>query len=67
MEEILSSRDLVDIVKLLAICLDKSYPADREIARKAIIEILENKPVVVRDLDGKILNNPTGPLPGGER
>lgn len=58
MEEKLEAYDLVDIVQLLAICTQTGYSADREKARKAIIEILENKPVTVRNLDET--------LPGGE-
>ena len=53
----MGQHDLVDFLKLLAILLSDDYKGDREIARKAMIEILENNPVVIRDLDGNILNN----------
>lgn len=38
------SEDLVDIIRLLAICLDSSNTTEEiVIAKKAIIEIIENR------------------------
>jgi hypothetical protein len=51
----MDKNDLVDFLKLLAILLSDEYKDDREIARKAMIEILENNPIVIRDLDGNVI------------
>lgn len=51
----MDKNDLVDFLKLLAIVLGNEYEGDKKIARKAMIEILENKPIVIRDLDGNII------------
>ena len=53
----MDKNDLVDFLKLLAIVIGNEYEGDKKIARKAMIEILENKPIIIRDLDGNILNN----------
>lgn len=52
----MSGDDLIDIVRLLAACLDSQYKSDQKVAKDAIIEILEDKPIIVRDLDGNVLD-----------
>lgn len=51
----MDKNDLVDFLKLLAIVLGNEYEGDKKIARKAMIEILENNPIVIRDLDGNVI------------
>jgi hypothetical protein len=53
----MSGDDLIDIVKLLAACLDSQYKSDQKVAKDAIIEILEDKPIIVRDLDGNVTHS----------
>lgn len=47
----MKSEDLIDILRLIVIHFDNGDPVEKEAVRKAINEILEDKPITVRDLD----------------
>lgn len=53
MNEKLGAEDLADIIRLLAICIEHDSAENQVLSRRAIIEILEDKPVVVHDLKGE--------------